>query len=418
MENASALWQPIGDAWRFASLSARGVGRRSRRRARRRATARVARASRIARALDRRHGSSDRGALGRLAPADRCEGAPEPRLAASTVTRRGFDRDETSRLPPSARSRRPRREAVRASRGRRPSSARGGSRPSRADAPRGARIVARTRARRLCLRGLRTERDHATRRAPARSDRGSDRRGPGNGSSDGARSELQPLVSAHPLRERLRGQLMLALYRSGRQADALEVFRSGRRLLDEELGLKPDDELQRLERPSSTTILRLSRRCRWRQTTLCRTASPSVVTYRGAGSSRLGRRDRPAALPGRRPRARRPKARRPRDRARLGLGRQRRRWTVSRIDAVRREVIRTIGIGAPAIDLAVATDAVRVVNGSDGTVSRIDPSADAVVATIDLRGSSEPSGTRPTRSTPMTIPSGSPRVPTMCSAST
>ena len=60
--------------------------------------------------------------------------------------------------------------------------------------------------------------------------------------------ELESLVRKHPLRERLRGQLMLALYRCGRQADALEVYRSGRRLLDEELGLKPDDELQRLER--------------------------------------------------------------------------------------------------------------------------------------------------------------------------
>jgi Uncharacterized conserved protein len=49
--------------------------------------------------------------------------------------------------------------------------------------------------------------------------------------------------------------------------------------------------------------------------------------------------------------------------------------TVSRIHPDRREVIRTIGIGAPAIDLAVATDAVWVANGSDGTVSRIDPSA-------------------------------------------
>src|SRR4029450_5356828 len=60
--------------------------------------------------------------------------------------------------------------------------------------------------------------------------------------------ELEGLVREQPLRERLRGQLMLALYRCGRQADALEVYRTGRRLLDEELGLKPDDELQRLER--------------------------------------------------------------------------------------------------------------------------------------------------------------------------
>src|SRR5262249_56887399 len=61
-------------------------------------------------------------------------------------------------------------------------------------------------------------------------------------------TELEGLVRGHPLRERLRGQLMLALYRCGRQADALEVYRSARRLLDEELGLEPDDELQRLEK--------------------------------------------------------------------------------------------------------------------------------------------------------------------------
>src|ERR671914_1475401 len=61
-------------------------------------------------------------------------------------------------------------------------------------------------------------------------------------------AELEGLVPEHALRERLRGQLMLALYRCGRQANALEVYRSGRRLLDEELGLKPGDELPRPER--------------------------------------------------------------------------------------------------------------------------------------------------------------------------
>ncbi len=65
-------------------------------------------------------------------------------------------------------------------------------------------------------------------------------------------SELETLVREHPLRERLRGQLMLALYRCGRQADALEAYGQAREILDEELGLAPSPELQRLQ----TAILR------------------------------------------------------------------------------------------------------------------------------------------------------------------
>ena len=59
--------------------------------------------------------------------------------------------------------------------------------------------------------------------------------------------ELELLVSREPTRERLTGQLMLALYRSGRQADALSAYRAVRRSLVEELGLEPGPELRRLE---------------------------------------------------------------------------------------------------------------------------------------------------------------------------
>jgi DNA-binding SARP family transcriptional activator len=59
-------------------------------------------------------------------------------------------------------------------------------------------------------------------------------------------AELEALVAAEPLRERPRGQLMLALYRSGRQADALEAYRSARDALVRELGIEPGKQLQQL----------------------------------------------------------------------------------------------------------------------------------------------------------------------------
>jgi DNA-binding SARP family transcriptional activator len=60
--------------------------------------------------------------------------------------------------------------------------------------------------------------------------------------------ELEALVAEHPLRERLRSQLMLALYRSGRQAEALEAYQEARRVFVEELGIEPDRSLRELEK--------------------------------------------------------------------------------------------------------------------------------------------------------------------------
>src|SRR5215213_2347228 len=60
--------------------------------------------------------------------------------------------------------------------------------------------------------------------------------------------ELETLVVEHPFRERFHAQLMLALYRCGRQAEGLEVYRQTRELLNDELGLEPGVALQQLER--------------------------------------------------------------------------------------------------------------------------------------------------------------------------
>jgi DNA-binding SARP family transcriptional activator len=68
------------------------------------------------------------------------------------------------------------------------------------------------------------------------------------GRHDDLVGELEALVAEHPLRESLRGHLMTALYRSGRQAEALDAYKDTRRALVDELGIEPSTALQELER--------------------------------------------------------------------------------------------------------------------------------------------------------------------------
>ena len=93
------------------------------------------------------------------------------------------------------------------------------------------------------------------------------------GRHDAALPELEALVKEHPLRERLRGQLMLCLYRSGRQAEALEAYQATRRALVEELGIEPGRQLRELQQ----AILRQEPRLE-----LAAAVSPVGETRRGA----------------------------------------------------------------------------------------------------------------------------------------
>jgi YVTN family beta-propeller protein len=221
--------------------------------------------------------------------------------------------------------------------------------------------------------------------------------------------ELDTLIREHPLRERLRAQQMLALYRSGRQADALEAYRQARSALVAELGLEPGPALQQLERQILThdSALEASgppRRpvdgMRGRRAALLAAlivivlvavaivitvtrsdekptrvvAGPNTVGVIDSGSSRLVARIPVGVHP-------------------VGIAydggdvwvANTESDTVSSIDPQSRRV-KTIGIGEPPTDIVFAGGNVWTGNGSDGTLSEISRVLGKERGKIDLTG--------------------------------
>lgn len=176
-------------------------------------------------------------------------------------------------------------------------------------------------------------------------------------------TELETLVAEYPLRERFRGQLMLALYRSGRQADALAAYQEARRNLADELGLEPGRELHDLERAILThdAVLELpepveSGTERPPTTSGRRLRRPGflaagvVLLTVALGAAFVLDRGQPASL-------------------RLAPN------SVGFIDAKSGRVTKSFRVGRPPHSLVVADDAVWVANYGDGTVTRIDRTA-------------------------------------------
>src|SRR4051812_36981017 len=214
--------------------------------------------------------------------------------------------------------------------------------------------------------------------------------------------ELEALAEAYPLRERMRAHLMLALYRAGRQADALAAYRAGRVRLVEELGLNPGPELVALE----TAILRhdsaldlaapAARPAARRRRRLAAAVIVPLAVAAGVlaiplpdGGSRAAPspiRGNAAMLVG----AHGATAAAALDAAPscavAGFGSL---WithvaagTVTRADLASRAVRHTVRAGAGPVGVAVAAGTVRVANPLAGTVSGIDPGTGTVVQTV------------------------------------
>jgi YVTN family beta-propeller protein len=231
------------------------------------------------------------------------------------------------------------------------------------------------------------------------------------GQHAGIVAELEGLVRAEPLRERLRRQLMLALYRSGRQADALGAYQEARRMLVEELGLEPSRTLQELERAILTQDealeaphrARVGLPMRPRRVSLTMIgASLLVVAAVAAAIVELTRGGASAGLASVEPDSVAmidpstnaivrsiPVGARP---TRIAAG-ERALWTadfngrtVSRIDPRMRKVVTTLGIGATPAGLAAGDGSLWIANEFAGTVVQVDPGTNTIVQTIRLGG--------------------------------
>jgi YVTN family beta-propeller protein len=229
-------------------------------------------------------------------------------------------------------------------------------------------------------------------------------------------AEVEGLVREQPLRESLRRIQMLALYRAGRQADALATYREARRMLVEDLGLDPGEQLRRLEaeilrqdralarrRPPAEAPPAASRPRESRRQLAAAGAAVAAVAaagflafHEGGGASKVrvaGNAVAVLGLQSGRPVAPIPVAAAP-SAITAADGSL---WvanldeaTVSRVDPRRGAVVQTLDVGEGPDAVAAGAGFVWVSNGLDGTVTKIDPGVDRAVDTVDV--GNEPAG--------------------------